>query len=121
MSRLLTAGPSSDLNNIKIYVNIWKTEAEGYFNIKFPPLRYEMDNRVIIEDKEKNAIDEIKRRENKTDHYEDLIGTYLVKLSAQKINENTVKMLPRLIEDGRVQLLFGTGERNYEAINFLIF
>ena len=37
-------------------------------------------------------------------------------LGAQKINENTVKMLPKLIEDGRVQLLFGTGERNYEEI-----
>lgn len=37
-------------------------------------------------------------------------------LGAQKINENTVKMLPKLIEDNNVQLLFGTGERNYEAI-----
>ena len=37
-------------------------------------------------------------------------------LGAQKINENTVKILPKLIEDNNVQLLFGTGERNYEAI-----
>ena len=29
LSQLLTAGPSLHLNNIKIYVNIWKTEAEG--------------------------------------------------------------------------------------------
>ena len=57
---------------------------------------------TAIFDKEKNAIDEIKRRENKTDHYEDLIGTYLVKLSAQKINENdsmTAAEYLRLISD----------------------
>lgn len=57
---------------------------------------------TAIFDGEKNAIDEIKRRENKTDHYEDLIGTYLVKLSAQKINENdsmTAAEYLRLISD----------------------
>ena len=57
---------------------------------------------TAIFDKEKNAIDEIKGWENKTDHYEDLIGTYLVKLSAQKINENdsmTAAEYLRLISD----------------------
>ena len=33
-----------------------KAEAESYFNIKFPPFRYGMDNRSIIADKEHNAI-----------------------------------------------------------------
>ena len=37
-------------------------------------------------------------------------------LGAQKINENVVKILPKLIEDNKIQLLFGTGERNYDEI-----
>ena len=37
-------------------------------------------------------------------------------LGAQKINENVVKIVKRLADDGKVQLLFGTGERNYEEI-----
>ena len=31
---------------------------------------------------------QVKELENKTDHYEDILGTYLVKLSTQAINEN---------------------------------
>ena len=37
-------------------------------------------------------------------------------LGAQKINENVVKILPKLIVDNKIQLLFGTGERNFEEI-----
>ncbi len=37
-------------------------------------------------------------------------------LGAQKINENVVKILKRLSEDNKIQLLFGTGERNFEEI-----
>lgn len=37
-------------------------------------------------------------------------------LGAQKINDNMVKILPKLISDGKLQLLFGTGSRNYEEI-----
>ena len=37
-------------------------------------------------------------------------------LGAQKINENVVKMLPKLAKDNKIQLLFGTGERNFKEI-----
>ncbi len=37
-------------------------------------------------------------------------------LGAEKINENVIKIIPRLIKDNKIQLLFGTGERNYEDI-----
>ena len=37
-------------------------------------------------------------------------------LGAQKINENVVRILKRLSDDGEIQLLFGTGERNFEEI-----
>lgn len=37
-------------------------------------------------------------------------------LGASKINENVVKIIPELIKDNKVQLLFGTGERNFEEI-----
>ena len=37
-------------------------------------------------------------------------------LGAQKINENVVKIIKRLSEEKKVQLLFGTGERNYNEI-----
>lgn len=37
-------------------------------------------------------------------------------LGAQKINENVVKILKRFSEDNKIQLLFGTGERNFEEI-----
>ncbi len=37
-------------------------------------------------------------------------------LGAQKINENVVKIIKKLAEEEKIQLLFGTGERNYEEI-----
>lgn len=37
-------------------------------------------------------------------------------LGAVKINETVVDMIPKLIEDNKVQILFGTGERNYEQV-----
>lgn len=60
------------------------------------------DSLSAIFDRENDVTERVKRRENKTDHYEDLIGTYLVKLSAQKINENdsmTAAEYLRLISD----------------------
>ena len=45
-----------DAKGDKDKMSALKAEAEGYFNIKFPPFRYGMDNRGIIADKEKNAI-----------------------------------------------------------------
>ncbi len=37
-------------------------------------------------------------------------------LGAQKINENVVKILDKISKDNKIQLLFGTGERNFEEI-----
>ena len=37
-------------------------------------------------------------------------------LGAAKINENVLKIIPRFIKDNKIQLLFGTGERNYNEI-----
>ena len=45
-----------DAKGDKDKMSALKAEAESYFNIKFPPFRYGMDNRSIIADKEHNAI-----------------------------------------------------------------
>ena len=37
-------------------------------------------------------------------------------LGAQKINDNMVEIIPKIIADGKIQLLFGTGARNYDSI-----
>ncbi len=37
-------------------------------------------------------------------------------LGAAKINENVAKIIPKLAKDNKVSVLFGTGERNYEAV-----
>lgn len=37
-------------------------------------------------------------------------------LGAQKINETVVDIIPKLVADGKIQLLFGTGEKNYAQI-----
>ena len=37
-------------------------------------------------------------------------------LGADKINDNVIKILKRIIADGKISLLFGTGDRNYEKI-----
>ena len=37
-------------------------------------------------------------------------------LGAAKINENVTAIIPRLVEDGKVSVLFGTGERNYDEV-----
>jgi len=37
-------------------------------------------------------------------------------LGAEAINKAVIEMLPRLIAEGEIELLFGTGDRNYESI-----
>ncbi len=37
-------------------------------------------------------------------------------LGADKINDNVIKILKRVIDEGKISLLFGTGDRNYEKI-----
>ena len=37
-------------------------------------------------------------------------------LGAERINETVVNILPKIKENGKIKLLFGTGERNYDAV-----
>ena len=37
-------------------------------------------------------------------------------LGAQRINDTMLNIIPRLKQNGNIRLLFGTGERNYDAI-----
>lgn len=37
-------------------------------------------------------------------------------LGADKINDTVVEMLERIVSDGKIELLFGTGDRNYKKI-----
>lgn len=37
-------------------------------------------------------------------------------LGADRINDTVIEMLPRIIKDNKIELLFGTGDRNYEKI-----
>ncbi len=37
-------------------------------------------------------------------------------LGAQKINDTVIDMLDRVIKDDKIELMFGTGERNYKAV-----
>ncbi len=37
-------------------------------------------------------------------------------LGADRINDTVTDMLPRIVEDGKIELLFGTGDRNYDKV-----
>lgn len=37
-------------------------------------------------------------------------------LGADKINNTVIDILPRIVKEGRITLLFGTGDRNYDAV-----
>ena len=69
----------------------------------------------------------IREREEKTDHYEDIIGDYLVKLSSQKLNEDESAEVARLlhiigdferISDHAVNILESAEEIKDKEINF---
>lgn len=45
-----------------------------------------------------DTFDEIKREEDRTDHYEDVIGNYLVKLSALKLNDRDSAVAAKLLK-----------------------
>ena len=56
----------------------------------------------VLEQYDKEKADKIRAAEDKTDHYEDVIGTYLVKLSSHQIGDRAsdeASMLLRLIGD----------------------
>lgn len=46
---------------------------------------------------DKETAEEIKSAEDKTDHYEDILGTYLVKLSSHQISDNDSIMVSKLL------------------------
>lgn len=57
---------------------------------------------ACLSDFDKAKAEEIREAEDKTDHLEDIIGTYLVKLSTKQLNENegaTASMLLKAIGD----------------------
>ena len=56
----------------------------------------------VLDEYDKEKADKIRTAEDKTDHYEDVIGTYLVKLSSRQIGDRAsdeAAMLLRLIGD----------------------
>ncbi len=76
---------------------------------------------------DKESARKIREIEDKTDHYEDIIGTYLVKLSAHQLNENegaTASMLLKAIgdferiSDHAVNILESAEEMHEKEISF---
>ena len=55
------------------------------------------DSIYMLEDFKGALAEEIRLREEQTDHYEDIIGDYLVKLSSQQINEEESAESARLL------------------------
>ena len=75
----------------------------------------------------KESADEIRKMEDKTDQYEDAIGTYLVKLSAcqtgDKLGDETTRLLKLIgdferISDHSVNIVESTEEMNEKSIEF---
>ena len=76
---------------------------------------------------DKDTASAIREAEDKTDHYEDIIGTYLVKLSTHQLNETegaTASMLLKAIgdferiSDHAVNILESAEEMRDKSINF---
>lgn len=76
---------------------------------------------------EDKIAEEIRHAEDKTDHYEDILGTYLVKLSSNQISDNdsvTVSKLLKVIgdferiSDHSVNILESAEELKEKDINF---
>lgn len=81
----------------------------------------------ILEDYKPALAEEIRTLEDSTDHYEDVIGNYLVKLSSQQINEDESAEITRLlyiigdferIADHGVNLLKSAEEIQKKEIKF---
>ena len=45
----------------------------------------------------KKIAAEVREAEDKTDHYEDILGTYLVKLSAQQVSDTESIQISKLL------------------------
>lgn len=85
------------------------------------------DGVYVLSDYKMALAEEIRYKEEKTDHYEDLIGNYLVKLSSHKTNEEESAQAARLIRiigdferisDHAVNLLESAEELNDKGIKF---
>lgn len=81
----------------------------------------------VLSDFKSAMAEEIRELEDKTDHYEDVIGNYLVKLSSQQINEDESAEATRLlhiigdferIADHGVNLLESAEEMQNKEIKF---
>lgn len=80
-----------------------------------------------LQDYSKEMADEIRTLEDKTDHFEDVIGTYLVKLSTHQINDRdsaeTTKLLKIIgdlerISDHAVNLVDSAEEMKEKELSF---
>ena len=85
------------------------------------------DSIYILKDYKPALAEEIRQREEETDHYEDIIGNYLVKLSSQQINEKESAESTRLlhiigdferISDHAVHILKSAEELRNKEIRF---
>ena len=85
------------------------------------------DSIYMLYDFKSALADDIREREEQTDHYEDIIGDYLVKLSSQRINEDESAESARLLQiigdlerigDHSVNILESTEELREKKIVF---
>ena len=72
------------------------------------------ESMAVLHDPSVGLASSIRKKENKTDHYEDIMGTYLVKLSAKQIGESDSAEAAKLLK------LIGDFERIADhAVNLL--
>ncbi len=72
------------------------------------------ESMAVLHDPSVGLASSIRKKENKTDHYEDILGTYLVKLSAKQIGESDSAEAAKLLK------LIGDFERIADhAVNLL--
>ena len=56
------------------------------------------DSLIVLKDYDEDLVAQIKENEDKTDKYEDVLGTYLVKLSSMQISENESMEVTKLLK-----------------------
>lgn len=72
------------------------------------------ESMIVLRDPSSDLDSSIRKKEDKTDHYEDILGTYLVKLSARQIGESDS------LEAAKLLKLIGDFERIADhAVNLL--
>jgi len=82
---------------------------------------------ALIENYSKEAADEVIKLEDKVDHYEDELGTYLLKLSSRDLSERDSHTLSQIlhcigdferISDHAVNIAFAATEMNEKELDF---